>query len=77
MNSLSQNTIYKLLNFTVFSLALYILFISFYNNSSSVILNEDVLDISFENQIIDKKFIALFEDSQNIESSNQKEILFM
>ncbi len=76
MNSLSQNTIYKLLNFTVFSLALYILFISFYNNSSSVILNEDVLDISFENQIIDKKFIALFEDSQNIESSNQKEILF-
>ncbi len=76
MNKLSFDKTFKILCYLIIPFALYSLIVSFNDNPLSAIHNERVIDISFDNQIIDGKFNNLFEDSAPSSSTAKKEILF-
>ena len=76
MNASLFDITFKFSSYIGIPIALYFLILSFNIHSSSSIENENVFDISFENQIINNSFIGLFEDSLEIKSASQKEILF-
>ena len=73
--SLFDNT-FKISSYIAIPITLYFLILSFNIHSSSSIENENVLSISFENQIINSSFDLLFDNSLAIESTPEKEILF-
>ena len=76
MSNMTFDNIFKILSYLIIPITLYFLIISFNNNLTSNIQNEEVFDISFNNQVIDTKFNNLFDDNLESDSSVEKEILF-
>ena len=76
MSNMTFDNIFKILSYLIIPITLYFLIISFNNNLTSNIQNEEVFDISFNNQVIDTKFNNLFDDNLESNSSVEKEILF-
>ena len=76
MNASLFDITFKISSYIGIPIAIYFLISSFNIHSPTSIENEDVLDISFENQIINNSFDLLFNNSLAIESTPEKELLF-
>ena len=76
MNASLFDITFKISSYIGIPVAIYFFILSFNIHSPTSIENEDVLGISFENQIINSSFDLLFNNSLAIESAPQKEILF-
>ena len=68
--------IFKVLCYVAIPISLYFFVSSYFMYSSSSIENESTFSISSENQILNNNFVSLFEDSIEVNSSSQKELLF-
>ena len=70
------DSIFKVLCYLAIPISVYFLISSYFIHPSSSIENEDIFSISSENQTLNNSFVYLFEDSIEIDSSTQKELLF-
>ena len=68
--------IFKVLCYVAIPISLYFFVSPYFMYSSSSIENESTFNISSENQILNNNFVSLFEDSIEVNSSSQKELLF-